>query len=75
MSNLPDNFNLSSFEDRYPPENERLDREREYLVKLRAALEGLEGIPEPTDAQEREMTTLENQIAAQVLLIESLEGA
>lgn len=74
MSGFPDDFNQAAFDARYAPENERLDREREYLAQLQEALEGLEGIPEPTDAQEREMIALEDQIAAQFLLIESLEG-
>lgn len=74
MSNLPDNFSLPSFEDRYPPENERLIEAQEQLAALKDALEGLDKIDEPTDEQVRDMILLEDQISELALKIEDMEG-
>lgn len=75
MSNLPDNFSLSSFEGRYPPENEQIDKERQYLNDLRETLAVLECFEVWTDEQEREAVLLEDQIATQLARIEDMEGA
>ena len=75
MSNLPDNFSQSSFEGRYPPENERLIEAQEQLAALKDALAGLEKIEETTDDQAREMILLEDQIFELALKIEDMEGA
>lgn len=75
MSNLPDNFSLSSFEDRYPAENERLIEAQEQLIALKDTLAGLDKIDEPTDEQVHDMILLEDQISELTLKIEDMEGA